>query len=254
MAPALSGAQLPAIDGRRRNMAKGATDTTDKVRGWDPLVKLTHWGIALAVLVNGVFTEEGSGWHVWVGTGMAALLAVRLLWGFIGPREARFSAFPPSPVRAIAHVGDIFGGRKVPHASHNGLGALMAYALWATLGVVAITGFAMSGVPGTASARVEAPVVPSLTAPLAPVVVEADEEEDEGEEGDDGGRAGAVGERGEGVEGSGRGEGPEWIEEVHEVAANLLYVLAALHIGGVLFESWRTGPAVVRRMTGGVRG
>lgn len=232
-------------------MEAGETGGTEKVRGWDPLVKLTHWGIALAVLVNGAFTEEGSGWHVWVGTGMAALLAVRLLWGFIGPREARFSAFPPSPVRAIAHVGDIVGGRKVPHASHNGLGALMAYALWATLGVVAVTGFAMSGVPGTASARVEAPGVPSLTAPLAPVDVEADEAEDEGEEGAYGGRAGAVGKRGEG---GGRGEGPEWIEEVHEVAANLLYVLAVLHIGGVLFESWRTGPAVVRRMTGGVRG
>ncbi len=220
-----------------------AAETT-KVRAWDPLVKLTHWGIAIAVLVNGVFTEEGSGWHVWVGTGMAALLAVRLLWGFIGPREARFSAFPPSPARALAHVGDIVAGRKVRHASHNGLGALMAYALWATLGVVAVTGFAMSGVPGTASAKVEAPMAPVVAVPLAPVAVQADEE-GEGDEGEE------AGERGEGGEG---GEGPEWIEEVHEVAANLLFVLAALHIGGVLFETRRTGPTVIRRMTVGVRG
>jgi cytochrome b len=217
---------------------------TSRVRAWDPLVKLTHWGIALAVLVNGVFTEEGSGWHVWVGTGMAALLGVRLLWGFIGPKEARFSAFPPSPARALAHVGDIAAGRKAPHASHNGLGALMAYALWATLAVVAVTGFAMSGVPGTASARVEAPMVPAVTAPLAPVAGEADEEGEEQDEGDEGGDA----ERADG------GEGPEWIEEVHEAAANLLFVLAALHIGGVLFETRRMGPVVIRRMTGGVRG
>jgi cytochrome b len=212
-----------------------------KVRAWDPLVKLTHWGIALAVLVNGVFTEEGSDWHVWVGTGMAALLLVRLLWGLIGPREARFSAFPPSPARAADHVADIFGGRKQAHASHNPLGALMAYAIWATLAVVAVTGFAMSGVPGTASATVEAPMVPAVTAPLAPVAVEADEEGDDGEEG-------------EAAEGREGGEGPEWIEEVHEVAANLLFVLAALHIGGVLFETRRTGPTVIRRMTGGMRG
>jgi cytochrome b len=211
-----------------------ATETA-KVRAWDPLVKLTHWGIALAVLVNGLFTEEGSDWHVWVGTGMAALLVVRLLWGFIGPREARFSAFPPSPVRAADHVADILGGRKRPQASHNGLGALMAYALWATLAVVAVTGFAMSGVPGTTSARVEVPMVPAVSAPLAPVAGEADEE----------------GEEHEGGEGR---EGPEWIEEVHEVAANLLFVLAALHIGGVLFETRRSGPTVIRRMTGGLRG
>jgi cytochrome b len=217
---------------------------TPKVRAWDPLVKLTHWGIALAVLVNGVFTEEGSGWHVWVGTGMAALLLVRLLWGFIGPREARFSAFPPSPARAVAHVGDIAAGRTEPHASHNGLGALMAYALWATLAVVAVTGFAMSGVPGTAYGKVEAPMVPAVIAPLAPVGAEADEE---GEEADDG-------EEAEGAEGAEGSEGPEWIEEVHEVAANLLFVLAGLHIGGVLFETRRSGPNVLRRMTGGVRG
>lgn len=218
---------------------------TGKVRGWDPLVKLTHWGIALAVLVNGVVTEEGSDWHVWVGTGMAALLMVRLLWGFIGPREARFSAFPPSPTRAADHVADIMAGRKRAHASHNGLGALMAYAIWATLAVVAVTGLAMSGVPGTASARVEAPVAPAVTAPLAPVAAEADEESE------DGGEGGEEGEEGKGAEGR---EGPEWIEEVHEVAANLLFVLAALHIGGVLFETRRSGPAVIRRMTGGVRG
>lgn len=211
---------------------------TTTVRGWDPLVKLTHWGIALAVLVNGVVTEEGSDWHVWVGTGMAALLMVRLLWGFIGPREARFSAFPPSPRLAGDHLADIMAGRKRAHASHNGLGALMAYALWATLAVVAVTGLAMSGVPGTASALVEAPMVPAVTAPLAPVAAEADEEGEEGEEG----------------KGADGGEGPEWIEEVHEVAANLLFVLAVLHIGGVLFETRRSGPAVIRRMTGGVRG
>lgn len=221
-----------------------------KVRGWDPLVKLTHWGIALAVLVNGVFTEEGSDWHVWVGTAMAALLLVRLLWGFIGPREARFSAFPPSPTRAADHVADIMAGRKEHHGSHNGLGALMAYAVWATLAVVAVTGFLMSGVPGTASARVEAPMVPAVTAPLAPVAGEADEEGEEAEDGE----GDEDGEGGEGGEGAGRGEGPEWIEEVHEVAANLLFVLAALHIGGVLFETRRSGPAVIRRMTGGVRG
>lgn len=81
-------------------------------------------------------------------------------------------------------------------------------------------------------------MVPAVTAPLAPLAGEAEEEGEEVEEG-------------EGGEG---GEGPEWIEEVHEAAANLLFVLAALHIGGVLFETRRMGPLVIRRMTGGVRG
>lgn len=70
-------------------------------RAWDPIVKLTHWGVVTAVIANAIFTEEGSGWHIWVGYGLAALLALRLLWGLIGPAEARFSAFAPSPRRHL---------------------------------------------------------------------------------------------------------------------------------------------------------
>lgn len=61
---------------------------------WDPIVKLTHWGIVAAVIGNALVTEEGSGWHIWIGYGLAALLALRLLWGLVGPREARFGSFP----------------------------------------------------------------------------------------------------------------------------------------------------------------
>jgi len=116
-------------------------------RRWDPIVKLTHWGIVVAVIVNALVTEEGSGWHVWVGYGLAALLALRLLWGFIGPAEARFSAFPPSPSRAIGHIGEITRGEVTRQRSHNPLGALMVYAIWACLLVVIGSGIAMSGPP-----------------------------------------------------------------------------------------------------------
>lgn len=41
--------------------------TTPAHRRWDPIVRISHWSIALAVLANAVFTEEGSGPHIWVG-------------------------------------------------------------------------------------------------------------------------------------------------------------------------------------------
>ena len=78
---------------------------------------------------------------------IAALLGLRLAWGFIGPPEARFAAFPPSPRRALEHIGDIRAGRRAAHASHNPLGALMAYGLWGTLAVVIASGIAMTGFP-----------------------------------------------------------------------------------------------------------
>lgn len=229
------------------------TDATEQTpKPWDPLVRLTHWGIALAILLNGLVTEEGSHWHIWVGTAAAVLLGMRLLWGLFGPAPARFSAFPPSPSRAIAHVGDIVAGRHTPHKSHNPLGALMAYALWATLATVVATGLAMTGLPGTsppATAETARLAEPRPEADNGPETREDAGHEDEDDEADErtefrgGGEAASNGEGG--------GEGEEWLEEVHEVAANLLFLLAALHIAGVAFETRRSGRQVLQRMTAG---
>lgn len=45
--------------------------------------------------------------------------------------------------------------------------------------------------------------------------------------------------------------GAEWLEESHEVLANLLLVLIALHVGGVLLGSIRDGENLVRAMVTG---
>lgn len=225
------------------------TTSIDHPRRWDPIVKLTHWGVVTAVIANALFTEEGSGWHIWVGYGLAGLLALRLLWGLIGPAEARFSAFPPSPGRAIAHLGEIRRGEVVRHRSHNPLGALMAYAIWATLLVIVASGIAMSGPPPADPAAVKGehgeeqaarPDLPSIA--LQAVIPPARADEDEGEEANEAGETG-----GEGNE----NEADEWLEEMHEIAVNLLYVLIALHLAGVVFETRRSGREVVGAMIPG---
>ena len=222
-------------------------DQAKQPRRWDPIVKLTHWGVVTAVIANAIFTEEGSGWHIWVGYGLAALLGLRLLWGLIGPSEARFSAFPPSPKRALAHIGEIHRGEVVRHRSHNPLGAMMAYAIWATLLVIAGSGIAMSGPP-----------------PADPNAVSGEHGEggkaEGGEEGKEHERAAlsignmliapAFADEGGEREG-GEGEGEELFEEMHEVAVNLLYVLIALHLAGVVFETRRSGRDIVGSMIPG---
>lgn len=206
-------------------------------RRWDPVVKLTHWTIALAVLGNAVVTEAGSPTHVWVGYGLAAILALRLLWGVIGPAEARFSAFVPSVRRAAAHVRDIRAGRHSEHVSHNPLGTLMVYAIWSCLLVLIGTGIAMAGLPPT---QLSPPATPAAQA-VQPAA-EAGEDERDAQHDD----AGETGEAGEGAE-----EGP--LGEVHEVAANLLYLLILLHIAGVVFETRRSGPRLLLAMLPGRR-
>ncbi|WP_249702211.1 hypothetical protein [Altererythrobacter sp. KTW20L] len=85
------------------------------------MVKLTHWSIVAAVLANAVLTEEGSSAHVWVGYALAAILGLRLLWGVIGPAEARFTAFLPSVSRARAHLREIRAGGRLIRCAGSGV-------------------------------------------------------------------------------------------------------------------------------------
>ncbi len=45
--------------------------------------------------------------------------------------------------------------------------------------------------------------------------------------------------------------GVEWVEKVHEGLTNFLFGLAALHIGGVIFSSWRHRENLVAAMVHG---
>ncbi|CDO34414.1 cytochrome b/b6 domain-containing protein [Novosphingobium sp. KN65.2] len=197
-------------------------------RNWDPVVKLTHWTIVLAILANALLTEEGSAAHIWVGYALAAILGLRLLWGLIGPNEARFTAFPPNPARALSHVGEIRRGEKAEHASHNPLGALMVYAIWSCLCVIIATGIAMAGFPPQGESHEEG-------RPAALVSAESGEERERAEQAEE------VRESGEDHEEGG-------MEELHEIAVNLLYLLIVLHIAGVVFETRRSGRQVVLAM------
>jgi cytochrome b len=206
-------------------MAEGSA-----ARGWDPLVRLTHWGIAAAVILNGLILEDGDQAHIVAGYVALSLLALRLLWGFVGTEEARFSAFPPSPSGAMAHIRRIASGKVETHRSHNPLGALMVYTLWAALAVVIATGLAMEADVFPGEGEEYAAVAPEAMPDARIILADWDEgEHDKGE--------------GEG--------GEEAVEELHEVAANLVLILALLHVGGVVFEMARGDRGLIRRMTTG---
>jgi len=190
---------------------------------WDPLIRMTHWGVAAAVLVNGLVNEGGSNWHIWIGYGVVALLALRLIWGFIGTEEARFASFPLSIHAARTHVSDMLAGRRRQYRSHNPLGSLMVYALWAMLLVVTATGIGMAGSPLRS--------IPFNGGVSYLSLHEAEETDDD--------------DRDKG------GEENEFLEELHEISANLLLLLAALHIAGVALESRLSGRNLLKPMISG---
>ena len=116
-------------------------------RVWDPLVRLTHWTIALAIILNGSVIGENAQAHIWIGYIALGFLALRLFWGVIGPKNARFSSFPVSLSAAMRHISRLRRAWHPKYRSHNPLGALMVYALWGILVVVSLTGIALQNAP-----------------------------------------------------------------------------------------------------------
>jgi len=179
---------------------------------WDPLVRLTHWTIAASVIVNGLISDPGKALHVWVGWATLGILAVRLIWGLIGPTEARFSSFLPDPRAAVMHVIDLVKGiRPRDYPSHNPAGALMVYALWASLAIVIATGLIMTDASSPMQVAAEqAAVEAGDWSLLAHNALNVDNE-----------AYNAI---------------KQTAGFVHEVIANLLMFLAALHVVGVFVE------------------
>jgi cytochrome b len=113
---------------------------------WDIVVRLFHWSLVAAFAANAFLTKPGKDLHQTVGYVVISLVAIRLVWGLIGTRHARFTDFPPSPTSAIAQLREIATGRRHPHAGHSPLGALMIYNLLVTLAAIGLTGWMMTTV------------------------------------------------------------------------------------------------------------
>jgi cytochrome b len=114
---------------------------------WDPLVRLFHWCLVAAFAANVFLTKPGKLVHEWVGYAVAGLIAVRLIWGLVGTRHARFADFPPSVPGAIAQMQDMVTGRRHVHAGHSPLGAWMIYNLLVTMIAIAVSGYMQTTLP-----------------------------------------------------------------------------------------------------------
>ncbi|PXW99437.1 cytochrome b [Sphaerotilus hippei] len=111
------------------------------VRVWDRFVRVFHWSLVTCVVLNYFVIDDGEAVHQWLGYTASALVAARIVWGFIGSRHARFRDFFPTPARLIRHVRQLLAGEHEVHVGHNPLGALMMLALIAVVLALGLSGF-----------------------------------------------------------------------------------------------------------------
>jgi len=175
-----------------------------EVRVWDPLVRLTHWSLAIGIVLSFVTAERWPEIHEAIGYTIGGIIVVRVLWGFIGSQHARFSdfAYGPSAVRRylVALMG--FKGRR--YLGHSPAGGAMVMLLLALVSTIVVTGIL------TEIQRESAlpPAVATAASSGAPSGLEASSEEHE-----------------------------SVVGQIHEAAANVLIVFVSLHIAGVLVAS-----------------
>lgn len=97
---------------------------------WDVPVRVIHWSLAACVPAAWWTADQGYlEQHSWIGYTVLVLVATRILWGFVGSPQARFSDFLRGPTAAWAYLRG--APRETP--GHNPLGGWSSVALWLVL-------------------------------------------------------------------------------------------------------------------------
>jgi cytochrome b len=114
------------------------------VRTWDPFVRVFHWTLVALFAIALATGDEIERVHIAAGYGIAILLGLRLVWGVIGPRNARFASFVRSPRKVFAYIREVRNLTAPRYLGHNPAGGAMIVALLAALMGTAATGYMMT--------------------------------------------------------------------------------------------------------------
>lgn len=68
-----------------------------EVKVWDFFVRILHWSLVGGVFVAWITREGDDILHVQFGYLVLGIVALRIIWGFVGFRHARFVDFVRSP-------------------------------------------------------------------------------------------------------------------------------------------------------------
>lgn len=133
-----------ALSAEPRSLSEVGESVT-QLRVWDPLVRIFHWSLAGGFAIAFVTEDDLLGPHVWAGYLVLALVAFRLVWGFVGPRTARWTDFVKAPGETLAYLRDIARFRAKRHLGHNPAGGAMVVALLLALTATGLSGLALYG-------------------------------------------------------------------------------------------------------------
>lgn len=190
--------------------------TEKTVHVWDPLVRVGHWLLVVCFLIAYVTEGDPLLVHIWAGYTIAAYVVIRVVWGFVGPKHARFTDFVYGPGAVFGYLGGLIRRRSPRFLGHSPAGGAMTVALLCLL--AATTFFGMMTLADTDN-----------SGPLARWF----------------GNPGAA----DAVASGGSYESP--YEEIHETFVNITLIFVFLHLCGVAMASWAHRENLPRSMVTG---
>jgi cytochrome b len=122
----------------------GGVSPPATVTVWDPFIRVFHWSLVLLFAVAFLTGDEIEWMHLWAGYAIAALVALRIVWGFIGSRHARFSDFVKGPSTVLKYLKPSTRLEAPRYVGHNPAGGAMIVLLIVMLIGISITGYLMT--------------------------------------------------------------------------------------------------------------
>lgn len=114
------------------------------VKVWDLFVRFFHWSLVALFAIAFLTGDEVEWLHLTAGYGIAGLVAARIVWGFVGSRNSRFSNFVKGPRAVLTFLRQTMRLQAPRYLGHNPAGGAMVIALLVLLAGLCTTGFAMT--------------------------------------------------------------------------------------------------------------
>jgi cytochrome b len=188
------------------------------VKVWDIFVRTFHWALVGSMIGLYLSGEDFKSVHVVLGYFVSCLVLLRVIWGFIGTKHARFNDFLYRPGKIYQYLKSLIGGNPTHYIGHNPAGGLMIIVMLLSLLVTAFTGLKTLADEG------KGPLADTGISILGSAFADEDEHDGDNQKHKNGHHQ--------------KKQKEGFWEEIHEFMTGFLIFLIIIHLGGVIVSSW----------------
>ncbi len=190
---------------------------------WDIFVRTFHWtlvGSMIGLYLSGDVFESV---HTILGYFVICLVLLRIIWGFIGTKHARFHDFLYRPKKIFHYLKSLINGSPIHYLGHNPAGGLMVLVMLLSLLITGFTGIKTLG------SENRGPLANKGISIVRMAIADDDESDDDESDEDY-----LTFRDGHGH----KKQKDEFWEDIHELMTSFVIFLAIVHVSGVIISSW----------------